>query len=110
MNIEDVRSTIAKLENDETTFENCQKLATLYIIRDNYVDKELNDILPQYSKYADIKRKYQLGEVSEKVVEKQIKIVCKEIREFIHSLYTSTDLPVERLCIETMISGLQKTP
>lgn len=113
MNIHDVNTTIQKLEQGETTFENCQKLASLYIIRDKYIgetEKELNDILPQYKKYVDIKRKYQLGEVSEKLVERQIKIVCKEISEFIHTMYAGTDMPEERKYIENMITGLQKSP
>ena len=108
-----VNNTIEELENDRTTFDNCMKLASLYIIRDNNmratteVEQELDDILPQYRNYTDIKRKYQLGEVSEKAVENQINLVCKEIEEFIHTLYASTDMPIERDYIKTMVNGLQ---
>lgn len=117
MNIEDINKTIVELENDSTTFENCQKLASLYIVRQNYLTHlesggkgivgEYKDILPQYLKYIDVKRRYQLGEVSEKVVEKHIKLVCKEISEFIHTLYTGTDMPIERDYIRKMLTDLQ---
>ena len=109
MDVKDINRTISELERDSTTFENCEKLASLYIVRDNFnrTTDELSDILPQYLKYVDIKRRYQLGEVSEKLVEKQIKIVCKEISEFIRALYSSTDTPEERNYIKNMIDSLQ---
>jgi len=107
MDIRDINRTILELENDSTTFENCEKLAHLYIVRDNFTQSELDDILPQYIKYTDIKRRYQLGEVSEKLVEKQVKLVCKEISEFIHALYSGTDMPIEREYMKEMINGLQ---
>ena len=112
MNISDINRTIIELKNDDTTFENCGKLASLYIVKEFFnadeTINELTDILPQYKKYMDIKRKYQLGEISEKTVERQIKLVCKEISEFINALYSSTDLPIERELIKNMINGLQK--
>ena len=111
MNLVDINRTIQELEQDSTTFENCYKLASLYIVKDKFnsgkVQNELNDILPQYMKYVDIKRRYQLGEISEKAVENQIKKVCQEISEFISVLYTSTDMPIERKYIKNMIGGLQ---
>ena len=117
MDIADINRTIEELEQDSTTFENCEKLASLYIVKEYYlntkkpggnsIEKELNDILPQYHKYIDIKRRYQLGELSEKVVEKHIKLVCKEISEFIHMLYTGTDMPIERVYIQSMLDNLQ---
>lgn len=109
MNITDINRTIAELEEDSTTFENCEKLASLYIVRDkfNSTNDEFDDILPQYHKYTDMKRRYQLGEVSEKAVEKQTKMVCKEISEFLHQFYSSTDLPEERNIFKSMINALQ---
>ena len=111
MNIQDINRTIQELKNDSTTFENCEKLAHLYIVKEhlttNEVQKEYEDILPQYSKYIDMKYKYQMGEIAEAAIEKQIKLVCKEISEFIHTLYTSTDMPIEREYIKKMVNGLQ---
>ena len=116
LDIEEIENTIEELENERTTFENCLKLASLYIIRGehskpvydvgNDVQRELNDILPQYKKYVEVKRRYQLGEVTEKAVENMIKNVCIEISEFIHTLYTGTDLPIERFCIKNMLENL----
>ena len=107
MNIKDINRTITELEQDSTTFENCEKLASLYIVREKLSQEEVDDILPQYLKYMDIKKRYQLGEVSEKLVEKQMKLVCKEVSEFLHQLYSSTDLPEEREIFKSMVIGLQ---
>ena len=129
MDIQEVLNTIEQLENDVTTYENCFKLASLYTVRDNYekqhyepieevktvsevkptddVEQEYSDILPQYRKYVDIKRQYQLGEVAEQAVETQIQKVCNEISEFVHTLYSCTDMPIEREHIKNMIGGLQ---
>ena len=54
-----------------------------------------------------MKRKYQMGEIAEAAIEKQIKVVCKEISEFIRTLYSATDMPIEREYIKKMIDGLQ---
>lgn len=130
MNIQEVYNTIEQLENDVTTFENCFKLASLYTVRDNYerqesklnevveqteepiveqddVEQEYSDILPQYREYIEIKKQYQLGNLSEKALETQIKKVCQEIREFIQTMYSCTDMPIEREHIKNMIGGLQ---
>ena len=132
MDIQEVVNTIAQLENDVTTFENCFKLASLYTVRDNYekqmakeeqpkddvslitttepddtVEREYSDILPQYKEYVDIKRKFQLGEIAETAVATQIQKVCLEISEFVRMLYSCTDIPVEREYIKDMIGGLQ---
>lgn len=133
MDIQEIRNTIEQLENDITTFENCFKLASLYTVRDNYekyyeqqeeqmeevdvsdttddtedeVEQEYSDILPQYKIYTDIKKQYQLGQISEQAVETQIKKVCDEISEFIRILYSCTDMPTEREHIKNMLGGLQ---
>ena len=109
MDIKDINRTIQELKEDSTTFENCERLAHLYIVKEhmNNAEEEYEDILPQYVKYMGMKRKYQLGEIAEPAIEKQIKAVCKEISEFIHTLYTSTDMPSEREMIKSMVSGLQ---
>ncbi len=117
MKLEDVDSTIAKLEEDDTTFENCEKLASLYIVKDYYlkskkehgndVEDEINDILPQYKKYVELKRRYQLGEISEKPIENSIKAVCREIEELVRVLYRCTDMPIEREYIKKMLKNLE---
>ena len=112
LNIDEINNTIAELEAGNTTFDACMKLSALYTVRehlnaDDEVVDEYNDIPPQYREYASIKRKYQLGEVTEASVEKQTKLVCKEITEFINTLYSSTDMPLEREMIKGMIIGLQ---
>lgn len=111
LEIDEINNTIAELENGSTTFDSCIKLAALYTVREYYVSrqdtpsensacaevkKELSDILPHYESYCDTKRKYQLGQVGKEHVIRSIQTVCKEISEFINSLYNHTDMEEER--------------
>ena len=125
LDIHDVDNTIRELENGETTFANCAKLADLYIVRKYYetskemqneyghdygnaeVKKELSDILPSYTEYGDLKKHYQMGEITEKPVISALNKVCNEIEEFMHTLYSSTDMEEERSTIATLIDKLQ---
>lgn len=113
LDIQEIEDTIQDLENSDTTLDNCKILADMYIIRDQYysnnpnkVEQELNDILPQYQLYRDIKRKYQLQEVTDSAVINSIYNVCKELQEFIQTLYSSTDTQAERDAIVDMIKKL----
>lgn len=121
LDIEQINTTIEELEQSNTTYDTCVKLASLYIVRDNYnkrvneagnsveddVEEELDDILPQYRRYVELKRRYQMGEIGERPIEIAIKSVCKEISELIQMLYRCTDMPVERECIKEMVGNLQ---
>ena len=127
LNMEEIENTIETLQNGDTTFINCEKLASLYIVRDYYsnalnrliggqngvektteedVRKEFTDILPHYDQYVRIKLQYQLGELSSQQVLNVLGKLCTEIREFIHTLYNSTDMPEERTLLKEMISQL----
>lgn len=110
MDILEINNTITELENGETTFANCEKLAALYTVREHIplddVLNEYDDILPSYSKYCEYKKKYQLGEVSEQCVESSLQKVCQEIYEFIHTLYISIDISAERTIISDMLQTL----
>ena len=118
LDIEQIRDTITELENGSTSFDNCLKLASLYIVSENYnrgqnasdnaVERELTDILPQYKKYVAVKREYELGNTGEKLVKNAIHILCNEIYEFLHTLYSCTDLQEERDAIHNLIQDLQK--
>lgn len=112
INLNEIEDTIKDIENKNTTLDNCKILADMLIIEHFYkarksdVETELNDILPQYQKYREIKRKYQLQEVTENAVINAIYNVCREIREFIQTLYSSTDTQAERDAIVSMIKQL----
>lgn len=114
-----IDSTIEELEQSDTNFSNCDKLAMLYIIKDHYkkyppvlrglcdeVEEELNDIAPQYKKYCDIKREYQLGNTQKESVIKSIRLVTTEIKEFITILYNNTDMQEERKELKEMLRTL----
>lgn len=117
--VEELDDMIAELEDTISTFTDCQKLCSLYIIRDaqksrsnsivepqNATLQELNDILPQYKNYCMIKKKYQLNELPKQTIIYAMKDVCKELNEFIHILYSSTDTKEERVEILNMLDNL----
>ena len=116
MNIQEIEESIRELEDGDTTFNNCQKLASLYIVKENYksgsttmvtdVIEELQDIIPQYRIYKEIKRQYQLRECPKEKVLHSMQFVCQEIKEFLQTLYSSSDMEEERILLTTMLSNL----
>ena len=112
LDLDVINSTIEELENGDTNFTTCQKLSSLYIVRKFYgertnsthpVESELEDILPQYRKYCKLKREYQLSMATQAQVVDSLKLVCKEIEEFLSTLYSSTDMPEEREIIQNLL-------
>lgn len=113
MDIQAIMDNINELENSITNVDNVQELANLYIVRDNLlkhntniVEQELNDILPAYKKFCNTKTKYQLHEVTEEAVLDDMKLLCQEISEFIHTLYSNTDFYKERALLLQTLEGL----
>ena len=109
-----VENTIKELEDADTNFANCEKLANLYIVREyntvtDEVTEELSDILPHYNIYCNKKKEYQVNKIGEDVVINALQIVSNEIYEFIHTLYSSTDMIEERSIIISLIDKLQET-
>lgn len=117
IDINEIENTIAELENSSTTFANCQKLANLYIVKEhlqnnnssapNEVVKEYKDILPMYSRYCEIKRKYQDKEITEDAVINAMYDVSTEIKEFIRILYANVDTQGEKQILTNMIAELK---
>jgi predicted transcriptional regulator len=125
IDIELIEDTIEELENSATSFENCEKLASLYICRMMYqnanmklsdvservsynnVDSQLQDILPAYNKYVEAKRRYQQFEVVDKMLIYAMEDLCKEITEFIADLYHNTETTAERALIVEMINEMR---
>lgn len=108
LNIKDINETIEQLEQGPTTFEVCNKLATLYTVRKEYgeqnaVSDELNDIMPRYKRYCKTKQQYQLRELGVVMVYQAMADVCSEISEFIETLYSHTDTEEERSMIQNMV-------
>lgn len=105
LDIADIENTISKLESGSTSYDNCLKLASLYIVRDYYnkeethitpVEKEYNDILPSYNSYCDIKKQYQMNLLPKDSVLAAMQNLSKEIKEFLLIIYSSTDTQEER--------------
>ena len=116
MDIQAIEDNIKELENSITNVDNVQELANLYIVREhiirrntNPVDKELNDILPAYTKYCSTKQSYQLNQVPEDAVIHDMVLLCQELKDFVLTLYSSTDFYKERKILLNMIEGLQLT-
>lgn len=115
MNISTINELIEELEQGETSLSNIRNLSALYNVKAHILGtknfdrttKELSDILPSYLKYIDIKRKYQLHEIGEDIVYINMKELCKEIKEFIQTLYSGTDTPKERELLKQTIKEIQ---
>ena len=114
MDINLIQETIWELEDSDTTFSNVQELAALYIVKDGMcrvkgteqTETEYRDILPKYRDYIVVKRRYQLTEAPKEAVICHIRYVCREIQEFLCTLYNSTDMPEEREQLEEMFKTL----
>lgn len=116
MDIKTINELIRELESSETSLSNIRNLSALYNVRtyllhntiktDN-TTKELGDILPSYLGYIDTKRKYQLHEITDEAVYIAMSAVCKEVKEFVQTLYSGTDTPKERELIKQMIKEIQ---
>ena len=118
---EELDNIILDLENSLQTYSDCQRLADLYIIRNElknkesqHVDiadstsKELDDILPRFRNYCMIKKKYQMNELPKDTLIHAMNDVCKELSEFITTLYSCTEDKLERKAINDMMSNLCK--
>ena len=111
MNIDTINEMIAELIQQDANYVNCRNLASLYTLKqylqtDN-VEKEYKDILPEYHNYCEIKKKYQMHELTEDAVVESIKGVCYEIYEFILLLYRNTDMNKERKEIRQMLEQIE---
>lgn len=123
LSLDEINNTIEELQNSNTTFDNCSKLASLYIVKEHLenadltgnfnksaVVKEYNDILPKYHQYVDIKTQFQLGKISATSIETSIRQVCDEISEFLTTMYNCTDMQIERDFILNMVRNLPFLP
>ena len=125
LDLELIEETIDELEQDVTSFENCEKLASLYICREmnknanmklsdtsndvSYNNEyiELSEILPAYIKYVDTKKRYQQFEVVDKMLIYAMTDLCREITEFIGDLYHNTETEAERALIVEMVNNMR---
>ena len=106
MDMREIETTIEELENGPTTYDNCIKLSALYSVSDNIKSdtrKELDDVLPLFKMYVAVKTKYQLGELPASSLVMGMNDLCKEIHEFIDTLYNNTELDGERENIKQML-------
>ncbi len=117
MDLQIIEENIKLLEQDNTSVENVQDLANLYIVYDklrfkhtskNSSQAELNDIMPAFNSYCEARKSNQLGQTNEEAVEHALKLLCQELKEFIETLYANTGSRKERLSILYLIRDLDK--
>ena len=70
--------------------------------------KELDDILPSYIDYIGSKRKSAMTLISDEYTCINMQRLCKEIKDFIQSLYTGTSSDAERNVIKKLIADLKE--
>ena len=105
-----VDEMINELEHCDTTYQNCNDLAALYMVRDelgaNKVESEIDDILPAYRKYVETKANYQQGKATKDAVIDSMNLVCREIYDLIKMLFSCSDMPLERIKIQCMVDSI----
>ena len=116
LNLVEIQNTIKELENSETTFANCQKLASLYIVQRFYspqdteqieeVSTEIDDILPAYQQYCEVKRQFQLQRLPDTSVIQAMKNVCAELRDLVMVIYSNSDMENERQQLKNLLIDL----
>ena len=110
-----INDLIDELENGDTSLSNIRNLSALYNVKSHLLGsnrydntaKELGDILPSYLQYIDTKRRYQLHEITDELLYINMKELCREIKEFIHALYSGTDTQQERDMLKQLIKEIQ---
>lgn len=66
--------------------------------------KHLSNV-QKFRMYVAVKRKYQLKELSKDDLIFAMKSMCRDIEEFIDTLYNNTELPEERELIKVMLEN-----
>ena len=116
LNPAEIQNTIKELENGETTFATCQKLASLYIVRNFYspqesdkieeVSTEIDDILPAYQQYCEVKRQFQLQQLPDTSVISAMRNVCVELKDLVLIIYSNSDMENERQQLRDLLIDL----
>lgn len=112
LDLQEIQNTIDMLENGETTFVNCEKLAALYTVREHLTvsqdatEKEISDILPSYKVYAEKKALYLQHETTQDAVIYSLVNLCSEIQDLIHVIYINTNMEEERQKLNELVNVL----
>ena len=115
--IKEVNDAINELLNGPLTLSNARNLSALIVVQSylqnaiqsesDSLERELNDILPRYKEYYEIKRDYQLGKIPKDDIIISMRRVCKEVNEFLLSLYENTETVEERTMLKAMLKDVQ---
>ena len=118
MNLVEVNKEINELLNSPLTLSNARNLSALIVVQSylqnaiqsepDSLKQELNDILPRYKEYCEVKQRYQRNQASDDELIIALRRVCKEVKEFLLILYQNTDLQIERTMIKNMVSEVRE--
>lgn len=117
MNLAEVNKEINELLNSPLTLSNARNLSALIVVQSylqnaiqsapDSLEQELNDILPRYKEYCEIKQRYQRNQASDDELIIAMRRVCKEVKEFLLILYQNTDMQIERTMLKAMLKDVQ---
>lgn len=117
MNLAEVNEAINELLNSSLTLSNARNLSALIVVQSymqnaiqskpDALEQELNDILPRYKEYCEIKQKYQRNQASDDEIVIAMRRVCKEVKEFLLLLYQNTDMQIERTMLKAMLKDTE---
>lgn len=103
MDIKIIEETIEELENGKTNFDSCQKLASLYILKDHMDSGTTSSFSDEYRKYKD---QYARGEIVGNDMINHLKEVCAKEKDEIIKTYSMADTEVEKLEFKNMLDEL----
>ena len=120
LDMELIEDSIAELEQDATSYENCIRLASLYICREinkngnmrtvdtsNDSIREEDCLFTSYNKYVDTKRRYQEYEIVDRLLICAMSNLCDDLLDFIEQLYHNTETEAERALIVEMVNKMR---
>lgn len=112
MDEQKISERIHILESTPVVLDNVLELASLYIVQDKQknatqstVRSELDDILPAFRNYVQVKTLYQQHSTDDDAVLHALSILCQEIREFLGTLYGSSCFYKERRLLRKMLEA-----
>lgn len=70
------------------------------------VKSKMFRVLPQFKMYVAVKKGYQLKELTAEDLKFAMRSMCRDIEEFLETLYNNTELEEERTTIHSMLENL----
>lgn len=95
-NMRDVALLSLWLRFEDSEYNSQPEIKNAVQTKSEQQTKELNDTFPAYSEFINAKKRYRRGEIDKQALLKIHSFLIKEIKDFLQSLYSSTDFEEER--------------